>query len=330
MAEGQRQETPIAETLREWLPTKAKAGAFVAYLGSAGRALEPDDLSASLEMAHGEVRALGRVGELLKASTRASPNLQAGFQRFAQRVLAQERPTLSDWLKDEHSSAEADLEVLSKEFASDLRSKDAAVRKKAEALLAIGLAIFTAKRHVSPDLVLRSIEEAYGSAVTTSPSDMRPVRAASALIAGSKPRQLRQFAQIARLYVHRAAQAEAGEQQALGRATTAEKSAAECKEQLRKREEELAQARAEAAQLERQLQDTTKRLGSAQSVGAHDLAGLRARYRRVLGESIEAVLRNALDALEVDPPRPDFAKTYLNEVLEKIERELQWLNERSD
>jgi hypothetical protein len=331
LAEGQQQDaSPIPETLREWLRTKVKASVFVARLNVSGLPLKDDDIRAALELTHGEGAVLARAGELLKASPRASPNLQAAIFRFAQKLLEQERPKLSGWLRDEHSTAETDLEMLSAEFAGDLQSKEAVARKRAEALFAIGLAIFAAKRRVAPDVVLRSVAEAYGRAAPPSLSDTRPARAVANMIARSRPRQVLQFAQIAQLYLQRATQAEAREQHALGRAAAAEKDAAERQQRLDIREQELAQARSEIARLEAGLGDAGKRLESAQSVGAHDLAGLRARYRRVLGESLSEALRSALDSLELDPPRPEFAKVYLNEVLQKIEGELGWLNERSD
>lgn len=331
MSDDQQPEPAAApETLVAWLRDNAAGTSFVAALRVSGRRLDDADIEAAAALVAGDSVLVSRAAEFIKASEGAPSVVRAVALQFGQKLLGREYAPLAEWLRAEHLTAEEDLRSLGSVLAPHLRSKDSKSKRRAELLMGIGLAVFMAKRRLQPECVLDVIGDAYGLPRAESSSDGRPERAVSTLIAKSKPRQLLQYAAVARLLEQRVRRADAEQRRELARATQAEQRAAELQAQLLASEEAKRCLEGQVKGLEERLSQANSRIEGIQTVGAHDVAGLRARFRRVLGEDIRSLAGDARDALEIEPPRPDFAKIYLADVLEKIEGEIRWLNERSD
>ena len=320
----------MPESLVDWLPTRVKSGSFLAYLKSGSGRLDGAAASHAARLVIENPDLLGRAADIVRSLERAPATLRGPLEQFARDLVESLVPGLSGWLRDENASSEDDLRRLARALGPELRRPEPQVRRRAEQLLAIGLAVLTSKRRIAPLVLLEAVADAYGLVRGEAVGDTRPARRASAALAGSKPKQLAQFAAVARLQEQRVSDAEAVAARETAKAVQAERAVQEIGRRLREQDEELAALRGETARLQAQLAEGQDRLKSVQSVGAHDAAGLRARFRRLLGEDIRGLAGDARDALEIDPPHPDFAKIYLGDMLEKIEGEIRWLNERSE
>ena len=62
---------------------------------------------------------------------------------------------------------------------------------------------------------------------------------------------------------------------------------------------------------------------------AHDLEDLKARFRRVVGQEIRQMASDASDALDLDTPRPDFSKRYLEQLITTIDKYVSELGTRA-
>jgi hypothetical protein len=320
----------VPETLLAWLQDQATAAAFVSALKAGERRLSETDLDAAAMLVARDVTLATRAAEFLKVAEGGPPALRNAALQFGQKLLGGEFRALQGWLRDESSTAEEDLRSLASALAPGLRSKDAKIRRQTELSMSIGLKVFFAKRRLQPDTILDVVAEAYGLARAETPSDGRPARAVGALVAKSKPRQLLQYAAVARLIEQKVERAKVDEQRERARAVQATTDATELRTKLSASQEANARLEARVKDLEDQLSQALSRMKGIETVGAHDVAGLRARYRRVLGEDVRTLAGNAQDALEIEPPRPDFAKLYLADILSKVEGEIDWLSERSD
>ena len=76
--------------------------------------------------------------------------------------------------------------------------------------------------------------------------------------------------------------------------------------------------------------DLEEQLMGAKELFAHDLDNIKARYRVLLGERIKQLASDAKDALEIEPPRPDFSKRYLEMLIGSVDAELLLLNARPE
>lgn len=316
-------------TLGEWLDSRAKPQVILAQLKELGGPTRDSD-GEVLALVRANPALIGRVTDLVRAADRAPSTVRDSMIRLGQAVVEGLDIGLTCWLRDESSTTEEDLTRLTSALSPRLRGRDPSDKKVAEQALALGLSVFVAKRRLAPDRVLEAIGDAYGVPAGDGPSDTRPARAVSSLIASGRPRQLAQFAAVQRLQAHRTADAEM-------RATREATKAADLEARLRKATEEIVRADAASAELRRRseeleilLAEERGRAQSDRSVGAHDAAGVRARLRRALGEQMLGLAKDARDALEIDPPKPNFAKVYLSDLMEKIEGEIRWLNARSE
>jgi hypothetical protein len=57
---------------------------------------------------------------------------------------------------------------------------------------------------------------------------------------------------------------------------------------------------------------------------------MKARSRQFLARSVKPALRDAEDALQIDPPFVDVAHERIKAVSSDVEKELAWLNQSSE
>jgi len=177
--------------------------------------------------------------------------------------------------------------------------------------------------------VLDLIGDAYDVPKAADESDKRPERAASLVIFRSKPRQIAQFSTIARLQESMVAASQMRADRETGKLAAAQIEIESLKAKLSSETETAARLANRVAQLEHQNDDLEKRLNGAIEAAAHRLEDLRSRYRKLLSEDLKRLASRAVDGLEIDPPKPEFSKAFLSQILQKLDDEISWLSEHS-
>ena len=324
-------DPPEVTTLEEYLRLPgAKAEAFVALLKSGKAKIGPVDLRLGVESAKATPGATIRVANLVRASRTTARPIKNQILQLGRRVVQERAEQLKDWTQNEELTGLDEANQLLKWAKSGLTSSSKEVWIEADAVAAIGLAFLHENRELDPLAIIELVGDAYSVQRPSDGSDTRLKRQLSDTLSRSKPRQIAQFSEVARLQAQSLAEARDSASHEKRRSAKLEARAEELSRQLEALHSQLRSKEAELAVANQRVTESGTRLESVERVGAHDMVDLRARYRRVLSSDLKSLLSDATDALHISPPRPDFALQYLEELMLKIEGEIQWVNARSD
>jgi molecular chaperone GrpE (heat shock protein) len=291
--------------------------------------LSATDIAAATKLSAETAQTLGRVAELIKAAKRAPTPIRNAIVELAISAVRLSAGPLKDWSLDPDVQAPEALTKVVEWAKGPLAGKDKAGRARAEAVLSVALALNAEDRSLDPLKLIALVGSAYSVAPASNETDQRPARAALKLVTKSKPRQIANLATVAALQTGLLVRTEASADRATLRAARLEDNLATAKTKIEQTQAALENAQEELAQSRRDNADLRQELEGAERRGAHGLNDIKARYRRVFTSDFLPVAADAVSALEIAPPRPDFARDYLATLIEKITKELQWLNTSS-
>jgi hypothetical protein len=324
-----RQPKPVPATLTDsLLAEKVSARRFVQSLVKR-RPLSDDDLAQAQEILNAQPSKIRTVVDLARAAAQTAPQ-PAILLRWCEQVVRSRDEALRGWALDPDQDARAAFsELLRWTFATVGKKGDRSRRNTVEASLLIGLNLLLARRSLAPLDALRSIaSDAEGHRPTR--SGIQSARLANKLLVRAGVKHLLDLAQIAGLAEAEIAGAEDARRQALSlvndlrrdkEALEASQSALNAERQDIERE--LGERNHQIAQLAADLEGVRAR-------ALQDLSGLKARFRRQIGEGLEGLLADAWNAIDTDPPHPDVARERLEIARKSIREELEWLNKSSD
>lgn len=328
---GTQSEEAVTSSLLLWLPQgQWKPEAFLKAAAARTGPISIEEIEASVQLVRDQRTLLTRAFEVVRASKNAPSPLKANIFQFGLLVIGAVTSGLSSWLQDSDVSSGEELRRLTEWAKPNIKSKNAACRKEAEQILGIGLILLQSKRRVAPLVVLDLIADAFSLPRAEGDNDKRPEREVDALIDKSNPRQIAVLSKVALLQdalVH-SAKAQAFQDARL--LVEAKKEIAELNSRLAiedLRSTDLAQ---KLTELEVQHGDLQKTLQLTKDNFVRDREKVRVRATRFLGETIKQLASNAEDALEIEPPRPEFSKRFLKQLIDKIDGEITWLNAPSE
>jgi hypothetical protein len=93
------------------------------------------------------------------------------------------------------------------------------------------------------------------------------------------------------------------------------------------RDEDVRRLETEVANLARRIEELDEELKSSRVHGSHSLDRTRSASRAFLEGRLLSLLQTAVEALELDPPRPHIAREKLDVAREAIEEQLRWLEQ---
>ena len=319
-----------APSLAGYLRKTVKIAALAKAWNKDGLSITVEDLASAQAVAAEDPRTLLRVVEIIRAARRAPPAIRSAVGELGAFIVRSAAPQLSNWRDDDGAGPSDDLERLARWAKGPLAGKDKAAKLRAEAVLCVALAMLGDHPRLDPLRAVAAMGEAFGVAPPDNDTDQRPARRVSALLAKNKPRQIATLARISVLQDALLARAtlEADRQRLRCRKLDGDVAAA--RGEVAELRVSQASLQAEIARLERENTDLAGKLESAQRIGAHMLDDLKSRYRRVFRAELSPVAADAKAALEIAPPRPDFAIDYLATVISTINKELTWLDEPSE
>jgi hypothetical protein len=324
-----KEDEPLVASLPDWLALPgAKPEQLFKGLGSDGR-IRDDQITEAVALLAKQPNLLPHAYDLIRIAHKPKTPFRADLNLFGRRIVSNAVPELANWLQDREITAVEELQRLANWAKRGLGTKDSRLKRQSELVLGIGLCVLLAQRPVKAATILSIVSEAFGTTAPAGASDTRPERAVIELISRSKPRQIAVLSKVAQLQdaAVKVAQAEAARDGAALR--TAEKHIGSLEAELKAERASASDLRGEVAALEAGNAALKKRLTSTQELGAHDLEDLKIRYRNLLHRKLKPKTTDALDALEIEPPKPDFSKTFVSQILAEIDKEIAWLNEHS-
>jgi hypothetical protein len=208
-------------------------------------------------------------------------------------------------------------------------NKDKAVGAKAELIICIALIVLQTNRNLRPGVALDSIARARGF-VSEGRSDTRPERAVGVLLRRAKPGVLANYARVRLLSTLEVDEALEKVEDAVA-ARDSERARSESFQlDIHRLQQELAVERGKLVEANAKIVELDNKIESAKSLGAHDIGGMKARYRRVVTDEIARGVLDAVDSLEMDNPKPHFALDFLRQIQSIIKRESTWLDASTD
>lgn len=208
---------------------------------------------------------------------------------------------------------QAILKSLAKGLSKGLRTEDKEKRRRAENWLRIGLCWLAEKRSLQP------WEIAEGLLPILFPESKSASRVATRAIQKGKATEFRQAIAVAGLAHDMVKAAERDRDQERLISAGLRDRLADTRSTLERLQAELAGARNELEQRNSKLAEVEATLAAERQHWGHDLSETRAEQRVLLGERIEPLLQDAVDALEIEPSAPNLALKRIKAVLSTIE-----------
>ncbi len=323
-----RQSKPIPETLSAFLlESKSSAVRFVRAL-SARPPLADDDLSRSHEIINTQPEKIGRVVELARAAVRAAP--QPGLLlRWCEQVLRSRDDALREWALDPGQDASSAFGDLLKWAHAYRKQGDREKGRLTESSVLLGFNLLVARRSLAPLEALRLIG-AKGAEPRETYRVAKGERDARKLFSRASYKQLLDFALIAGLSDEEilSVKDELRRANNLVEGLRREKEALEADvETLRKEIDGLNQS---LSKRDSKIVELEADIKNVKTRALQDLATLKARFRRQIGEHLAGLLADAWDAIDTNPPHPDVTRERLEIARETIQKELEWLDKYLD
>lgn len=324
--ESKTKKEPVT-SLVGYLGGRTSAAGFLKSLREAGIwSFGPEDRS----------EALGRHRELdprfTKTASLLAQSLKAKDDRHvlpisdvAREALLERLRDYPRWIGTRWEDLSTDQRALKVADAVSGRFADAKQGREAQNLLATSLLLLS-RESLQSEVALRATARALDARAEATPRwNTERVR----FVAGprSKLPELRVVLQTVLPWIERADAAEARLDSAIA-ATERERTRAESAEaRVRERMQEINELQEERDRLNRRIAELDEDLRSSRVHGSHNLDRNRSANRAFLEGRLLGLLQTAVEALDLEPPRPHIAKEKLDVAREAIEEQLRWLEQ---
>jgi hypothetical protein len=242
---------------------------------------------------------------------------------FALRALESDLAGAEGWPPGDDTQPVDALEELADKLAADL--KDPKRQRRAHNVLMIGVDLLSNRRAVAFELVAPVLRQALGTPTTDSKRNPRRHRTASVTLPRNGIERVRDLLDLLEPWEQEVAASENAVAAASAGAREASMAAERAQESARELGAELASATTE---LERLRQEAESARDQAQDVRIHasaDVSELRACSIAFLNTRLRDLLATAKEANELDPPRTATALRLLDQAMQELQKEVEWL-----
>jgi hypothetical protein len=242
------------------------------------------------------------------------------------------RHLLADRLRDvsidQRSPAHEQVRQVAAGLAPALLGKDRTARAEAERLLRLSIKLVT---DAQPDFNAGEMLALLFAPLHERDADARLAsKELRVLVRKAEVGQLRDLSLVQAAAVDRIQAAERTRSEAQDRANALHAALAVERDRVRELREKLAAAEARSEALEADKLRLNQVVADERQVVAHRTAGLMARMRALLVKSIDPLLADAADALEIEPPVLMVVSERIGSARGAIKGELRWLDKSSD
>jgi hypothetical protein len=313
--------------LEEFLSGTCAPAAYFKQI-SKNRAKPPGEESrrTAAQMALDDPSVLTRVVDLVRAGSdeRAEGRIRQAMMALGSEIVRLSAPELSEWGTIGTMSTDSEIGLLANRLRRARASKDKMVIVRAEAALLIGFIVCTTRADFNLVGAL--------SALTANINDGKQQVSEAA---NNVKRTLRR-ASIKTLEMYGSVNAiVAAKLEESGRQLSDKVADNQSlRGRVRSLEDEVAVQRQKIAELEGEISHVSEELTDAQGHiagvkggAAHDMIEMKARARQFLARSVKPALKDAEDALQIEPPFVDVARERIGAVSSDVEKELAWLNQ---
>jgi hypothetical protein len=267
-----------------------------------------------------------------KTASLLAQSLKAKDERHVLPVSEMAREALLERLRDfprwigtswdELSPAQRAVKVAD---AVSSRFSDSKKGREAQNLLATAL-LLLGQESLDSEVALRATARALEARAEDTP---RWNRERVRFVAGPRAKlpELRVLLQTVLPWIERADAAEAELERAHAAREQEQRRVEAAEATARERAQEISKLEAERDALTQRIEELEDDLQSSRVHGSHNLDRARASSRAFLEGRLLGLLQTAVDALDVEPPRPHIAKEKLEVAREAIEEQMKWLEQ---
>lgn len=318
-------QTP--SSLPAYLKGSAGANRYVAAIGDEAKIPDENERVAALEMVGSDPKLFPRAVELMRAvSASNNSRLRAAIKLWASDILRACDPALSRWAQLADRRPEDEVGDLARRLRLVRSSADKAKVTEAEQVLLMGIAIASTRADFDAIGTLSSIHSTLGRDETAEETRQRVTKA----IANASLKQLNIYSSVNQ--VVSAHLQKLGDQFASARQERdiAREKVRDLQERVVLLSAEIEGLKADKALAADEANALSIQLEGTKGGAAHDMIGVRARFRRLLTGKISPFVSDAMLALQVNPPVVNVAKERLDQIKSEVDKELEWLKQFSD
>lgn len=329
-AAPEKPEERPPRTLEEFLSSKSTPKVYFEEI-SKNRSLEPDEESRRLAVAMvlQEPAALARAIELARAAAdeRIEGRIRRAMMLFESEVVRSSSSELSDWGTRGGVSTDSEIGFLARRLRRARLSKEKEAIALSEAALLIGLCVCSTRADFDVIGALAAVAANFHEPKLPARDASKQVQRALRRVS---IRALENFALVNTIVA--AKLEESGQQLShnVAQNRLLRDQVRSLQEEVTKQREEIAQLEGEVSGVNAELSEAHGRIAGVKGGAAHEMIEMKARARQFLARNVKPAIRDAEEALLIDPPYVDVARERIKAVSADVEKELTWLNQSSE
>jgi hypothetical protein len=317
-------------TLEDYLSAKCPPAIYFKEL-SKNRAPLPDDESRrrALEVVLQEARALTRAVELAKAGAdeRVDGRTRRAIIIFGSEIVRASGTELSEWGTRGGVSTDTEVGLLARRLRKARASKEKEAIALAEAALLIGLSVCSARADFDIIGALAAV------AANLNEPKLHPHEAAKHVqrtLRRSSVKAVENFALVNTIVAARLEDSSQQLSQSVAQNQLLRDQVRSLQDKVSSQQERIAQLEVDFSAVSAELSKAHGHIAGVKGGAAHEMIEMKARSRQFLARSVKPALRDADEALDIDPPFVDVARERIKAVSSDVEKELAWLNQSSE
>lgn len=318
---------PLPACLTDFLTGDYPAAPYiVALIERKTRPLEEEERAEGVKLLKAQPELLPRVVELARASLNKAEvsRIRNAVADLASNVIRSQDETLGSWSRLAGSSAEAELGKLAQHLRKARASGDKDAHQRAEQLLLLGLAVVSGRGDFSP---IGALAEIYAKliAIRDGAKSANASKLVQRALNRASIKNLEAFSAINAIAIESLSSCQQQLATTNEQLLTSQGRARDQRDKIDQQAREIEALKAEKAALAEALANAKTQLSGVAGGRDADLNALRARYRKLLSDSLSEFVTQAHEALVSAPPAPEIAEVLLDDAKRAISKELEWL-----
>lgn len=287
---------------------------------------DDDDVEASLALLPERDPRLARTRQLLhEAIETRDGRFARAASDFAVGALASEIAGLPSWPPSEHSEPVIALQELANRLAPDLREPKR--QRRAHNVLMIAADLLSHRRGLAFESAAPVLRDALGRPpeYERDRSNPRRHRMASVTLPRNELERVRDLLDLLQPWERELEDAANAQFRASAEARAAQVSADDANQRAEQLETEVAALRAELDRVRQEAEVSRDRVQDVRIHASADVTELRTRSVAFLNTRLRDLLATAKEASEVEPPRTTTAVRLLEQAIQELRKEVEWL-----
>jgi hypothetical protein len=320
----------LPRSLEEFLAGKCAPSAYFKVI-SKNRATPPDDESTrrAVEVALNDPHALSRAIEVVRAGAddKVEGRIRRAIMAFGSEIIRSSSPDHSEWGTRGTVSTDSEIGLLARGLRKARASKDKDAIVRAEAALLLGLSVGIARADFD---VIGTLAAVNANIHEEKPTPLSAIKQMKRSLRRASTKGLENFALVNTIVAAKLEESRVQLAQNVEQNRNLRDQVRSLQEQIASHRERIVELEKDHAGVSAQLTEAHGHIVGVRGGAAHEMIEMKARSRQFLARNVKPALKDAEDALALDPPFVDVARERIKAVSSDVERELAWLNLSSE